>query len=126
VPFLDHRLVEFAMTLPSSVKVTSLGTKALLRRALRDQWPASTLKRRKQAFLVPLRRWLTSELHEMMVDTLTSSAARSRGLFDPAAVDTLIRDQGSARPDRSRALWTLLCLELWFQEVLSAPAAHHH
>jgi asparagine synthase (glutamine-hydrolysing) len=125
VPFLDHRLVEFAMSLPSSVKVKSLGTKALLRRALRDRWPASTLKRRKRAFLVPLRRWLTSDLHEMMVDTLTSSAARSRSLFDRNGVDALIRDQGSARPHRSRALWTLLCLELWFQEVLSAPAAHH-
>jgi asparagine synthase (glutamine-hydrolysing) len=125
VPYLDHRLVEFAAGLPASVKVTSLGTKALLRRALRHDLPAGTLRRRKRAFLVPLRRWLDGDLREMLVDTLTTSAARSRGLFSPAATADLLQAHRQGREDHSRALWTLLTLELWLRNVLDAPAAAH-
>jgi len=125
VPYLDHRLVEFAAGLPASVKVTSLGTKALLRRALRHDLPAGTLRRRKRAFLVPLGRWLDGDLREMLVDTLTTSAARSRGLFSPAATAGLLQAHRQGRHDHARALWTLLTLELWLRNVLDAPAAAH-
>ena len=125
VPFLDHRLVEFAAGLPARVKLPSLGTKALLRRALRHDLPARTLRRRKRAFLVPLRRWLDGELRDVVTDTLTTSAARSRGLFRPAAIARLLDEQRQGREDHSRALWTLLTLELWLSHVLDAPAAAH-
>ena len=125
VPFLDHRLVEFAASLPASVKVTSLGTKALLRRALRRDLPAATLRRRKRAFLVPLRRWLDGDLREMLGDTLTASAARSRGLISPAATERLLQAHRQGQADHTRALWTLLTLELWLRNVLDAPAAAH-
>jgi asparagine synthase (glutamine-hydrolysing) len=125
VPYLDHRLVEFAASLPASVKVTSLGTKALLRRALRQDLPAATLRRRKRAFLVPLRRWLDGDLREMLVDTLTTSAARSRGLFSPTATGRLLQAHGQGQADHTRALWTLLTLELWLRNVRDAPAAAH-
>jgi asparagine synthase (glutamine-hydrolysing) len=125
VPFLDHRLVEFAASLPASVKVTSVGTKTLLRRALRHDLPAATLRRRKRAFLVPLRRWLDGELREMLIDTLTSGAARSRGLLSGAATARLLQAHQQGRADHARALWTLLTLELWLRNVLDAPAAAH-
>jgi asparagine synthase (glutamine-hydrolysing) len=125
VPFLDHRLVEFAASLPAAAKVSSVGTKALLRRALRHDLPARTLGRRKRAFLVPLRRWLDGELRDVVADTLTASAARSRGLFSPTAMARLLEAQRHGRQDHSRALWTLLTLELWLRHVLDAPAAAH-
>jgi asparagine synthase (glutamine-hydrolysing) len=125
VPYLDHRLVEFAAGLPSNVKVTSFGTKALLRRALRQDLPAETLRRRKRAFLVPLRRWLDTDLAEMLTDTLTAPTARSRDLISPAATDRLLRAHRQGRDDHARALWTLLTLELWLRNVLDAPAAAH-
>ena len=125
VPFLDHRLVEFAASLPSTVKVQDLATKALLRRAMRHDLPARTLRRHKRAFLVPLRRWLDGELRDMVVDTLTASAARSRGLFSQTATARLLDEQRRGREDHSRALWTLLTLELWLRNVLDASAAAH-
>jgi asparagine synthase (glutamine-hydrolysing) len=125
VPFLDHRLVEFAASLPAAAKVSSVGTKALLRRALRHDLPARTLGRRKRAFLVPLRQWLDGELRDVVADTLTASAARSRGLFSPTAMARLLEAQRHGRQDHSRALWTLLTLELWLRHVLDAPAAAH-
>jgi asparagine synthase (glutamine-hydrolysing) len=96
-----------------------------LRRALRDDLPAATLRRRKRAFLVPLRRWLDGDLREMLDDTLTASAARSRGLFSPAATDRLLQAHRQGREDHTRALWTLLTLELWLRNVFDAPAAAH-
>jgi len=125
VPFLDHRLVEFAANLPTSVKVKNLGTKALLRRALRRDLPAATLRRRKRAFLVPLGHWLGGELRDLLNDTLTSSTVRGRGLFRAEAVARLLHEQRAGRHDHSRALWTLLCLELWLQHVLDARAPAH-
>jgi asparagine synthase (glutamine-hydrolysing) len=125
VPFLDHRLVEFAAGLPASVKVKSLGTKALLRRALRRDLPAATLRRPKRPFLVPLRQWLRGELRDLVDDALTSAAARTRGLFQPAAVVRLLNEQRTGSHDHSRALWTLLCLHLWLDNVLDAPATAH-
>ena len=125
VPLLDHRLVEFAAGLPAALKTRGPGTKALLRRALRGDLPPSTLARRKRAFLVPLRHWLGGPLRETLHDTLTSTAARARGLVRADAVARLLREQESGRHDHSRALWTLLCLELWLRTVLDAPAAAH-
>jgi asparagine synthase (glutamine-hydrolysing) len=125
VPFLDHRLVEFTAGLPASVKVKSLGTKALLRRALRRDLPAATLRRPKRAFLVPLSQWLRGELRDLVDDTLTSATARARGLFQPAAVARLLHEQRTGSHDHGRALWTLLCLQLWLDNVLDAPAAAH-
>ena len=125
VPFLDHRLVEFTAGLPASLKVKSLGTKALLRRALRRDLPAATMRRPKRAFLVPLSQWLRGELRDLVDDTLTSATARARGLFQPAAVARLLHEQRTGSHDHGRALWTLLCLQLWLDNVLDAPAAAH-
>jgi asparagine synthase (glutamine-hydrolysing) len=125
VPLLDHRLVEFAAGLPAALKTRGPGTKALLRRALRDDLPPSTLARRKRAFLVPLRHWLGGELRELLHDTLTSTAARVRGLVRADAVARLLHEQDGGRHDHGRALWTLLCLELWLRTVRDAPAAAH-
>ena len=101
------------------------GAKALLRRRSRDDLPAPTRRRRKRAFLVPLRHWLGGELRELVHDTLTSGAARQRGLFRGEVIARLLREQEGGRHDHSRALWTLLCLELWSRNVLDAAAAAH-
>jgi asparagine synthase (glutamine-hydrolysing) len=125
VPLLDHRLVEFTASLPASMKAGTLATKALLRQALGRDLPAATRRRRKRAFLVPLRRWLGGELRDLLYDSLTSASARSRGLVRPEAVAQLLHEQRSGRHDHGRALWTLLCLELWLTTVGDAAAAAH-
>ena len=124
VPLLDHRLVEFAAGLPASLKVRTLGTKGLLRRALAPDLPAATLARPKRAFLVPLGAWLGGEVRELLHDTLGSSVARTRGLVRPKAVARLLEEQERGH-DHGRALWTLLWLELWLRNVLDATAAAH-
>ncbi|HUK63490.1 MAG TPA: asparagine synthase-related protein, partial [Dongiaceae bacterium] len=84
-----------------------------------------TLRRRKRAFLVPLRAWLDGPLHDMVTDTLTASSVRARELFRPPAIARLLDEQRARRHDHSRALWTLLTLHLWLEHVLDAPAPAH-
>jgi len=126
VPLLDHRLVEFVASLPHQVKIRNFGTKRLLRRSMRDILPLETLQRPKQAFRVPLAAWLAGPLRELLWDTLTDSTARQRGLFSTSGVAALLAEQANGTHDHSRALWSLLCLELWMRQFLDAtPPAHH-
>ena len=57
----------------------------------------------------------------MARETLLSQRARERGLFDPASVERLISDHASGREKHGYRLWALLCLELWFKEVVEQP-----
>lgn len=125
VPFLDHPLVEFLAGLPARVKVRSLGTKALLRHAMRDVLPTETLARRKRAFLVPVGAWLSGHLAGLAGDCLGAPSARVRALLDPAAVDALLSGARAGGAPHARALWTVLVLELWLRTVRDAPAAAH-
>ncbi len=119
-PFLDTAVVEFAARLPTSVQLRWRG-KRLLRAAVRDVVPAPILRRTKRGFGLPLRRWMTEDLGAMARDTLLDRTARTRGLFEPAAVEALFADfaQGRGSPDR---LWTLLVLETWFRAFEGAGA----
>jgi asparagine synthase (glutamine-hydrolysing) len=125
VPLLDHRLVEFVTGLPQRLKMSGFCSKLLLRQAMRSLLPARTLRRRKQAFRVPLKAWLRGELREILRDTLTASRARERELFRRQAVDALLEDHFSGRQENSQVLWNLLWLELWLQRFVDASPASY-
>ncbi len=118
-PFLDTAVVEFASRLPRHMLMRWRG-KHLLRRAVRDIVPSAIVRRHKQGFGLPLRRWMREDLGPLVHDVLLDRRARERGLFEPREVqrlvDSLERDRNA--PDR---VWTLLVLELWFREFIDAP-----
>lgn len=125
VPLLDHKVIEFAAMLPYRLKLTGMQTKQLLRSAVRDLVGPELLQRPKTAFRVPLAAWLRGPLSAIFRDTFSSSAMRERGLFEPAALDALVRQahETAARPP-VQAIWNLLWLELWCQQYVDAnPAA---
>jgi asparagine synthase (glutamine-hydrolysing) len=118
-PFLDTDVVEFAARLGRGMLMRIRG-KRLLRRAVRDLVPSVILRRPKQGFGLPLRRWMTGELAGLARDTLLDRTARDRGLFEPREVERLLASMTTSRnaPDR---VWTLLALELWFREFIDLP-----
>src|SRR6476646_2401248 len=95
VPFLDHRLVEFAAALPPRMKLRGLTTKWILREAVREILPAEILTRKKMGFPVPFGIWLRGSGAGIARDVLLDSRARQRGLTDPAAVAALIDGHAS-------------------------------
>jgi asparagine synthase (glutamine-hydrolysing) len=123
VPLLDHVLMEYVATVPSSLKLRAGTGKYLLKRAMADYLPAEILDRRKMGFGVPLGAWLRGELRDYAHDVLLSKAARERGVFRISEVERLLRVHDSGRRDWSARLWALMCFELWMREWVDRGVA---
>jgi len=119
-PFLDHRVMEFAASLPVHFKLRGREKKYLLRRAARRLVPDSLLDRPKKGFSIPLARWFRGELRSMAFDVLLSRRAAERGIMSRPRVEALLRDHCEGRYEWHVQLWTLLMLELWFREFVDA------
>ena len=114
-PFLDHRLVEWAATLPLKWKYRWGRGKRLLRDTFGKLLPATIWNRRKMGFGVPLDHWFRNELRETAGDLLLSENAQLLEFFRPAAVRRLFDDHQARRFDHSYRLWSLLMFEQWLR-----------
>ncbi len=114
-PFLDHRLVEYAMWLPHRLKVDAGQEKVVLKKALAPLLPASTTRRRKQGLAVPFAQWTKYGVESSIRRVLSPKRIESRGLFQPQTVSRLLDQWGSHASRQSQQIWSLLCLELWFR-----------
>ncbi len=118
-PFLDHKLAEFAATIPINLKLKGAVTKHILKEAARGALPDAIIERKKHGFGIPLGAWLRRDMAPAR-DILLSARARQRGLLNPAAVERLIREHERGRQDNSRQLWALLSLEEWHRQFIDS------
>jgi asparagine synthase (glutamine-hydrolysing) len=119
-PFCDHEVVEESLRIPSGVKLPGFHLKALLKAAFADVLPPRVLSHRKQGFMIPLGRWLRTDLRNPMEDLLSPDRVRTRGLFIPDAIEALKREHSSQVRSHSDRLWTLMMAELWMRHYLDA------
>jgi asparagine synthase (glutamine-hydrolysing) len=113
VPFLDVRVAEFALALPTAAKVRGLEKKRLLR-AVAEPFVGRRIARgRKRGFSIPAAAWLRGPLVPFAREVLSPSAVAGAGILDPAAVTRVLDDHVSGRVDLSRQLWGLMSLQLW-------------
>jgi len=117
-PLLDHRIIELAARVPSSLKLRGGRTKILLRRVAERRLPAEILTRPKRGFAPPVSRWLREDLSALSRDLLLAPDALARDIFEIREVARLLEDHRTQRLDAGWALWTLLMLEVWNREVL--------
>jgi asparagine synthase (glutamine-hydrolysing) len=117
-PFLDHHVIEFAASLPESLKLRGRTTKYLLKKVLRKLLPAENLDRRKQGFGVPIGHWFRGAMQPFLRETLLSEKHLRRNRFKPDAVRRLVEEHTTGARDHSHRLWTLLMLELWFNRFI--------
>ncbi len=115
VPFLDHKLVEFAARLPDTWKLSGLTTKRVLREAMKGLLPDSILNRPKMGFPVPFAQWTRDGWNDVVRDVLLDRRARERGIIEPTAVDALLHDHAAGRTAGGDRLWSLFNLELWYR-----------
>ena len=118
VPYLDHELVEYAMSIPARRRLAGWRTKAILRDAVKDVVPAAILKRRKMGFPVPLGRWLREDGKAALDELVLSPRALARGFFEPAVVRALTDEHRAGGADHGERLWLLLNLEIWQRQFL--------
>ena len=114
-PFLDHRIVEFAASLPQRLKISGTKQKHVLRELMRGKLPESVLTRKKAGFDIPTHDWFRGTLRGLLMDTLTPDAIRATGIFDARAINGLIRDHMERRINVGYHLWGLLTLFLWMK-----------
>jgi asparagine synthase (glutamine-hydrolysing) len=115
VPFLDHDVVELAARIPAPLKVKN-GGKYILKEAARQVLPAEVIDRPKGYFPVPALKYIRGPFLEFVRGVLTTTAARNRGVFNPAYVARLLADpEGELTPKGNSKLWQIAVLEHWLQ-----------
>jgi len=112
VPLLDYELVDFALRIPGSLRVTSGETKRLFRRAIQGIVPDFVLSCPKKGFAVPLARWFRGPLRHRIKALRTPSAAMAP-YINRHAVERLVSEHSVGRRDHSTVLWRLIVLEYW-------------
>ncbi len=118
VPFVDIEVVRAAFSLPGSAKINGRRSKAALK-AVAEAWlPREIVHRPKGLFSAPLRAWVRRDLRGLVDDVVLSGQLVGSGLLRRAAVERLIEEDRSGKEDRSKQIWQLLSLELWYEQTL--------
>ena len=117
-PFLDHKVIEFAASLPENIKLRGTETKYLLKKVASKIVPPEVLYRKKMGFGVPLTHWFRGELKDFLRENLLSEKFAKRGIIRSEVVKKVVAEHINAERDHTFQLWTLLMLELWFQRFI--------
>jgi asparagine synthase (glutamine-hydrolysing) len=118
VPLLDHRVVEFALSLPPHMKLKRGQTKVILRQAMRGRLPEIVLNKPKEGFSIPIKHWLRGILRPLMTDLLSADCVHRRGYFEPKTVSRWVLEHLQGRANHSHRLWALMVFELWHRQVI--------
>ncbi|MES2753749.1 MAG: XrtA/PEP-CTERM system amidotransferase [Pseudomonadota bacterium] len=110
-PLLDHRLIEFAATLPVAMRVRGAQGKYAMKHALERYLPKDILYRPKMGFVTPISAWFRSALADQAAALSSSRPLLETGWFAPPAIATLAEEHRAGRADHGRTLWQLVMLE---------------
>ena len=116
-PFLDHKLAEYAASIPFNLKLKGSRKKHILKEAARGLLPEEIIERKKHGFGIPLGAWLQRDISTAR-EMLLNRRARERGLLNMTAVERLIEEHETGRTDNNRQLWALLTLEEWHRQFI--------
>ena len=121
-PLMDHPLVEWLATLPSSLKMRAGEGKWLLKRSMDSRLPPDLLYRPKMGFSVPLAKWLRGPLRDRLRSTLLGERLAATGYFDHRSLRELVDAHQSGRRDYSSPLWALLMFDAFLRNVVDSAA----
>ena len=119
VPLLDHRVLEFAASLPPNFKLKGFTPKYILKKALSQKIPQEIRDRKKTGFPVPYESWLRNDLKDVVWDVLTDRRTVERGYFRKDAVERLLQANANGS-DYSKEIFSLLSFELWQRTFLES------
>lgn len=116
VPFLDLELVEFSMKIPPTLKMKDGETKYILKKLAERYLPHDVIYRPKTGFGAPVRKWIISDMEEMINERLSYNRITEMGIFDYDKVWQLIRDNKSGKIDASYSVWAILAIDSWMEQ----------
>ena len=114
VPFLDYRLVEYTMRIPTALKIKGGVPKYLLKKALAGILPEAVLHRKKMGFGAPVSEWFAGELARYAHDAILTSKIRELDLLDYSVVSEMLKEHREGRRERAFLLWNLFNLSRWY------------
>ena len=118
VPFLDHRLVEFTMSIPESEKVPNLHTtKYILKKAVESILPDEIIYRPKQGFWAPVNEWLRNEWYGFSKDTILESKLVKEGILDRKYIEKLICKHQTGKKNTGLHIFSLITLCMWYKRM---------
>jgi asparagine synthase (glutamine-hydrolysing) len=117
-PLLDHKVVEFAFSLPGDWKLHGLTTKWIFKKTMERLLPRENITRRKEGFSIPIKHWLRRELRDMLLDHLSEERIRREGYFNYAPIKRMLDRHLQGRENYSHQLWALLVFEVWKENSL--------
>ena len=122
VPLLDNEVIEFACSLPSTVKIREGRLKHVLKEVAATLLPPEVINRPKQGFAVPLDVWFRGRLTELFGDFLLSPRTLQRGYFQPSFIKRLVAEHRSGKRNHDLRLWQLVVFECWQRQYVDQPA----
>ena len=119
VPFLDHRLVEFTMTIPAHIKrPPGSTTKHLLKKGVEPLLPNDIIYRKKQGFAAPMAEWLRGSWYQFAEEILLNSDLAKSGIFNIDFIQHMLHIHKTGKKNMGKPLYSLLNLALWHKRFL--------
>jgi asparagine synthase (glutamine-hydrolysing) len=114
-PFLDHRIVEFAASLPFDYKFDGITSKKILKEIVHKYVPLSMMDRPKAGFSLPIYQWLKNDLDYLIEEYLNEDEISRQGVFKPLAVRMLVNQFMSGKLHYQPIIWKLLMFQMWYK-----------
>lgn len=118
VPFLDHRVVEFASKLPSDMRMNIFKMKRFLKNSSKNYLPSKIIKRHKHGFSSPIDKWFRSDLKKFALEAFNSNSGLSE-YIDYSYINKLFEDHINRKANNGNKLFTLLSLQLWYNKYMN-------
>jgi len=122
VPYLDHRVVEYAARIPSEYKIKGLNLRLIQKKAFAGQLPDYVFKRKKKGFGAPIGTWIRNELHELINDMLSEERLKAQGLLNPKTVHYILNEHYKYKADHTDHILALITFQLWHQAYFNMPS----
>ncbi len=118
-PFLDHRLIEFAGSIPGALKIRNGREKHILKEAVRGLIPQAVIDRRKEGFVLPMDHWLLNNLRDKVEETLAPERLAAHGLLRPGPVRAILDAHYARAANHGPRIWNLMMFQLWWEKFFA-------
>jgi asparagine synthase (glutamine-hydrolysing) len=118
VPFLDHKLVQFAYNIPSRLKLNKGISKYILKKSLSGLLPKDIIYRKKQTFHVPIDNWIKKDLKEHVNLLLNEKEINKMGLFNYGQINKIFKNYNKGELFYARQIWNLICFKIWYNKFI--------